>query len=479
MFLRFGKLAALAAGAGACAAPARKPVSRKPIALCGSAVLLALLSPASLMAQTSATPPPSPPDPASVAVTKAGAATISYLQKRFNLGQAEAEKRFGLQSEVAVLRSRLEKELASSFAGIRVQHSPEHRVIVQTTDVAGTTAQLGQVSAELRAVLQVASVSRNAADIRKQVDDLVGLLRPGRFAHSVRHDPTTGKFLVTVENQEALALAGTLIPATLRSDVNLTVGTVPKDAQAGYVSGDYTYGGWPLYNASGNFQCTSGYVVRLSDSRYGVTTAGHCAQSDRIWVNNKYVTLPSTTIQYNGGLYDYRVFLTGNLTISGTVAYKNNKAVRNFPNLVNSVYGYADSGYFRIKDGLYPVGAGYDDVVCKSGETTWLTCGQVSSTYHSYTSSAGISRTGMHLVDFFFERAPGYGGDSGGPVFREEPDGTIIPAGTLSGVHPGVNGGPCDTNVVTDCYITYMPIDRINDQQPMQIKTNGGTVNPS
>lgn len=449
---------------------------RKSIALYGSAMLLALIAPGSPLAQTQEAPPP---DPANVAFTKAGGATVAYLQKRFNIDQGEAEKRFRLQSEIAILRRRLSTSLASSFVRIRVIHSPAYRVVVETTDVAGTNAGLGELSPELRAALQVSAVSRSAADITGRADELSNLLRSGRFANSVGFNPETDKFVVTVENQEALALAGTLLSTALRQDVSTVIGRVPVDSQAGYAPGDYTYGGWALHNASNAYMCTSGYVVRLSDARYGVTTAGHCDAADnRIYVNGKFVTLAGTTIRYNGGLYDYRVHLTGSLSIWGHVAYRNNLAVRHYPNLINYVPGYANQGYLRVKDTAYIYGAGQDDIVCKSGETTWLTCGQVVNTYLNYTSKDGVTRNGMHEVSYFYERVPGFQGDSGAPVFREEPDGTIMPAGTFSSSKRGANNGPCDTQIDFTCSITYMPIDRINDQQPMQIKTDTGTAQP-
>ena len=85
------------------------------------------------------------------------------------------------------------------------------------------------------------------------------------------------------------------------------------------------------------------------------------------------------------------------------MAYTNNQPIRGYPSLVNSVSGYPDSGYFNIKDGLYQVVPTYGDVMCKSGQRTGLSCGEVVDTYYSYTTPTGESKQGMVALGYSYE----------------------------------------------------------------------------
>jgi hypothetical protein len=315
--------------------------------------------------------------------------------------------------------------------------------------------------------------------VRTTINQLTSIFTAARQPAAVGFDPRSQKFKITVETEAKKPELENLLPEGLRQDVQFRVARLPREAQAGYVSGDYTYGGWVLYSSTNAPDCTSGFVVRLSDARYGVTTAAHCSSTLKIWVNGHYVTLGAPAVRQGpAGLYDFQVHPTGSLSISGAVAYTNNQPIRGYPSLVNSVAGYADSGYFNIKDGLYQVVPTYGDVMCKSGQRTGLTCGEVVDTYYNYTTPAGVSKQGMVALGYSYERVIGFSGDSGGPVFTyPEADGTVRPAGLVVSTN-AVNNGPCDTTVNDFCELYNMPIDRINDQQPMQIKTSTGTLNP-
>jgi hypothetical protein len=402
---------------------------------------------------------------------------VAYLTQRFGISSEEAQRRLALQDEVAELTARLRSSLGAKFGRVVTRHGPEHQVVVETLDVEQAQSLVGTVSPGLRAALKVVATTRSEQDVRARVDELVQTLKAGGVPASVGYDPAASKFKVTVASDTALRLAQTLIPAPLLPDVALRVGMTVRDAQAGYTSGDYTYGGWALY-ASGAPSCTSGFVVRLSDARYGITTAGHCSAANSIWVNGHYVTLTGAGIAYDGGLYDYRVFLTGALTTSGHIAYTNNQPIRGHTHLINSVPGYPNSGYLSIRDPLYQARAGWGDVVCKQGQRTGLSCGEVVDTYYSYVGENGVTRNGMVAVGYSNQRVIGFAGDSGGPVFLETPEGTVKPVGLVSSANGPDRSTPCDTTRYTGCELYYMPVDRINDQQPMQLRTVSSHMSP-
>ena len=285
---------------------------------------------------------------------------------------------------------------------------------------------------------------------------------------------------MTVGSAADRAIASKAVPAELAPDLIVSVGDLPRDLQSGYAAGDYTYGGWPLYTAPNDPRCTSGFVVKMSDASYGVTTAGHCSTvNPSIWVNNHYVTLNPAVVWTNTGYYDFKVHPSGQLTTYGYVWYVNNQPIRGYESIVNSVAGYPNSGYFGIEDGLYKVAHVVGSTMCKSGQRTGLSCGQIVSTNATYTTEDGVSRSGMIALGNSSQRVLGYSGDSGGPVFTPPTaGGTVPPAGSVSSANGPASGGPCDTTVYTGCQLYYMPIDRINDAQPMQVVTMNGTVNP-
>jgi streptogrisin C len=235
---------------------------------CAIAALVAATAPLTALAQDSDVRTPTPPDPSVTAPTSAKQASISYLSRRYSISAQEAERRLSLQGEVAQLRDRLAASLGSDLGRIRIQHAGEYRVIVETLNPARTTSQLDGVSTELRAAIQVVEVRRSGQDVSARVDELATLLKTGGVAARLGFDPLTDKFEVTVADEAALLRARALVPAAMLTDVVMAVGLMPRDAQAGYVSGDYTYGGWLLYHTSSDSPlCTTGFVVRLSDAR--------------------------------------------------------------------------------------------------------------------------------------------------------------------------------------------------------------------
>lgn len=439
-----------------------------------------LLSGVAATAQGQPLSPAAPPAPTPENVTKSNGAGLAYLTKRYKISSSDAAERLELQNEVSALAFKLAEESPQDFGGIFIEHQPVYKVVVLFKDAETRDALRSSVSPQLRRFVQIQKAKFSQQEWRGRVDSLSKTLSAGGVRAVVGFDPRNEKFIVTVADDAARAKAGGLIPAGVAPDALVRIGLLPSDAQTGYVSGDYTYGGWTLYDASNNPRSTSGFVVRMSDSRYGITASGHSTVANpRLWVNGHYVTLASAAITNNSARYDFKVHPTGSLSISGYVAYTNNQPIRGYESIVNSVPGYADSGYFGIKDGLYRVGNNYGDVRCKQGQRTGLSCGEVVDTYATYTTQDGVTRTGMVALGYSDQRVIGFSGDSGGPVFTPPAsDGTVMPAGLVSSVNGPTSGGPCDNNVYSGCLLYYMPIDRINDLQPMQIKTMTGTLNP-
>jgi hypothetical protein len=73
-------------------------------------------------------------------------------------------------------------------------------------------------------------------------------------------------------------------------------------------------------------------------------------------------------------------------------------------------------------------------------------------------------------------------GDSGGPVFTITNSATTFPEATAVGISSHANVKltgqltvyrPCVPSLDGDCFLDYMPIDRINDTHPLAIEQAG------
>lgn len=384
-----------------------------------------------------------------------------------------------LEQQVAELVHRLRGSNPATFGGMFIDHAPVYQIVLLFTDAETRTLAREEIAPNLRQYVQIRRAARPERAVHEITDRLVATLNSGGVRSLVRFDHRNQKFVVVVEGSANRTRASALVPADLAPDVLVTVGNLPRDSQAGYVSGDYTYGGWAMYAGPNDPRCTSGFVVRMSDASYGVTTAGHCSVvNPSIYVNGHYVTLNPPRVHQNSARYDFKVHPTERLTIYGYIWYVNNITIRG-TSIVNSVAGYPNSGYLPIEDGLYVINHGMGVTMCKSGQRTGLSCGQIVSDYASYVTEDGVQRTGMIAVGNSNQRVIAWAGDSGGPVFLPPVNGAIRAAGLVSGSNAPSASTPCDTAVYGGaCELYYMPIDRINDAQPMQVKTLSGTWNP-
>lgn len=428
------------------------------------------------------TPPaePAPPAPTPENITKSNAAGVDYLVRAYGISKQDAEERLAVQDELSEKTQEIAAQFGDRFGGIYIEQQAPFRVVVLVKGEDGATIpQSLRLPSRLQRYISTQGSQRSQAETTAIVERLATIFRGAGNRTIVSFDPKAQKFVVTAPDSRIVQAITRLIPPDLLKDVTTRTGLLPKDSQAGYVSGDYTYGGWTLYGPTEAPNCTSGYVVRMSDSRFGVTTAAHCSSvNPKLYVNGHYVTLASAAITQNSARYDFKVHPTGNLDVSGYVAYTNNQQIRG-TSITNSVAGYSSGGYFGVQDGLYRVAHNIGSVMCKQGQRSGLSCGQIIETNASYTTNDGVARAGMVSLGRSSQRVIGFSGDSGGPVFTPPAaDGTVKPAGLVSSATQVNETTPCDTAARSDCLLYYMPIERLKDQQPMQIKTMTGTLNP-
>ena len=360
---------------------------------------------------------------------------IKYYAEANSVTIDEARRRLGIQDAVQTFRGELRDELGDSYAGVWIEHEPEHRVLA-----AALPADAARVAARLEAtsfseIAGVVEVGASLADL----DDLAAKVRE---ASPVPID--TG---VTVsQNAVKVQVAGdahrrrlddALTAAGLANRPDVVVKTVSSLARP---LADVR-GGWAAI--VGKNACTTGFsVIRGTDGVLGVLTAAHCgahgAAADDARINS--LVTPSPTFldaPFQEGRQDGRWDVQWH-TVPGH-------------NITNEIEYVTGGSTHREKitgvKGSGDIGEG--DEVCKWGITSGYTCGKiidrkVCPEYVKDCERTFIQVRGEMGRDMSLE------GDSGGPVFSGNDA-----VGVLSGGYPLENleyGGD----------MFYMPVEYIS-----------------
>jgi len=165
-----------------------------------------------------------------------------------------------------------------------------------------------------------------------------------------------------------------------------------------------------------------------------VTLAGPDAERSHRWA-------PPAGADGLADRYDFQIWETTGLTVDNTIAYKD----------INNIPEFFDAGTLRLTAITTFMNQKMGMVVCKSGHTTGITCGEITSgnaTHDGVTGWIEVSKTKQRVISL--------GGDSGGPWFLYPGSSSAI---TGVGIHTAGNGvsGAAGTSI-------YMPIDYIDDQ---------------
>lgn len=374
-----------------------------------------------------------------------------------------------------------------------MEHTPTFKVVVSFADQQDRSAIRDQVSPALRRYIVIIPVRRSVAKIRTDQEAILSALMSAATDIGIAHDPRTEKFVVEVADMSRSDELRALIPPGLRDDVMIRRGLPMKDTQSGVQSGDAIYGGWDFYDSAGNHNCTFAFVTRSHEGKDAILTASnnHCsATTPYVGQTTHWVILPaayhSRSTTASGMTYDFRAHVITGLVNGPYVWFENNRAVRGYTQYVNSVPNIANSGYFTVAGSIsnstssnygYFVGM----PICKMGSRTGLTCGEVTSTSYSGTTtgnSGTTSYSGLVRVGRYNQSVNAFSGDSGGAVFSAPDANSRIHAAGIMKAAELLNGGPCYRGSGYDCGYVFMPIDRVNDVYPMQLKIEGGTINP-
>jgi len=278
----------------------------------------------------------------------------------------EAIRRLKLQSTIGELDAELAEKEQDAFAGLWIQHQPEYRVIVQFTRNGEVTIRPYIENGPLAGIVEIRTASVTLSELeaaRTQASQVAQEL--GVRAHSginVLENRTELYVLNPAQLDDALRKANLRLPANVEV---VKVDELPREVTD-------IFGGKALST------CTSGFSVRNASWTKGVTTAGHCSNSQAY--NGTNLPFQSGT---TGGVYDIQWHTAPGFTVRNLV----------FDGTYNRyIYGVK----FRSNQSV-------GEWVCKYGMTTGYACGTIVDKQFD-----GVNvrvNTGVQ------------GGDSGGPWF--------------------------------------------------------------
>lgn len=297
----------------------------------------------------------------------------------------EAVRRLRLQKEIGDLDATLATEEPATYAGLWIDDKSGYRVVARFTDPAAEARLRARVTGgRLADLVETRSAQWSLAELRKQRNEVRVQARGAKIRTNSDINVFENRVEVYVLDESkltaAMAKAGAHLPegvvvrqsARLAEPAALTGGTFLSD-------------------------CTAGFTVQAPNGELGISTAGHCG-------NTQYVSgvlLPFRR-ENRGGDYDVQWHSACDL-LQVTNQFESGYGMR-------SVVGTRSRNSQAI--GTY---------VCKWGKATYRTCGWIESKDYD---PDGL--TDFNPFDGSFIRVDGHGanlvdpGDSGGPWFVED-----------------------------------------------------------
>lgn len=289
----------------------------------------------------------------------------------FGVDVDEALRRLRLQREIGALNARLQAAYPETFAGLTIEHQPEFAVVARFTR--GGEAALQGVGPALAAVVRQ---ERAAVPLRR----LQTRLETAFARVQARGIPAAGALNLRQNRPEIYVMppvaeaARAAIP-TETGAVVLVVDRLPQPEAL-------LYGGLSIST------CTTGFYVKNASGTPGVTTAGHCGNSQ---------SYGSTALSFLGESY------SGSYDIQW-----HNHSGSTYDNIIK-----VGTTTRSITGTVFRASQTTGEYVCKQGKTTGNTCGLISTTSHCVTSTGVctwvyVSGGSVNLSE---------PGDSGGPWF--------------------------------------------------------------
>lgn len=290
----------------------------------------------------------------------------------FGVSLQEGGRRLQLQEAVDALNARLTEEQAGTFAGLSIEHTPEFHVIARFTRKGEETIR-PYLTPALAEVVRVEPARFTLRQLERRLEASYRRVRASGIPAAGGVDVRANRAEVHVQRGR-----GVSAQAFVAGEEDLAVVEVDHLPQEEITM----YGGLSITG------CTSGFTVRNSAGTRGVSTSGHCGNSQ---------TLSGVALTLRGEAYSGSYDIQWHNASSGSHTYTNTIKVGSATRAITGTRARTSQ----------TVGS----QVCKQGRTTGYTCGTISTI--SYCASGActwvrVAGNGTNLSE---------GGDSGGPWF--------------------------------------------------------------
>lgn len=383
----------------------------------------------------------------------------SYLEATYGISAEEAQLRLDLQEQVIALSEKLNAENDPNYADMYIQHTPVYKIVILFSDNKNRHQFLKSLDPKLQRYVQLKNVKKSRSQYEQELETLGKLISSLNIKYNAKFDLEKQRYEVVIESKDSLNIIKQATKKlSFKNDVHLEVGSLFKvqSAPTGVQKGDRIFGGNKLSvqpNDTKDHDCTVGYAVNYkigNTTKQGILTAGHCGSPLYFNISGRDVVFDNPIVQKrerdtkDGGdgvsdKYDYQVFDATGLNLTNEIKYDNS---------INRIPEFSKpTGSFRVTKTLGFMNQKKGMIVCKSGATTGLTCGEIVNGNLEHDGAKGwieVAKTKQFNLS--------QGGDSGGPWFLYPGKSTTI---TALGIHTAGRDNPDDA--------AYMPIDYIDD----------------
>lgn len=307
-----------------------------------------------------------------------------WYASNYGIDLNEALRQLQIQDDIDDLEPALLKQEKDTFAGLWIQHTPQFRIVVAFTHDGEKTIQPYIANKPWANVLEVRTADATLTELETAQDASHRMLREWNIPGESFIDIIKNRVELHVTDQVRPDLDAALQKENLQLPPHVIVVTVKN---LFHPTADI-FGGKRL-NGPNGADCTSGFSVKHTDGTKGVTTAGHCPDTN---VTYNGVNLPLRSATY-GGPWDIQwhqasqAFTVRNLIFDGTY----NRYIYSTKSRDNQQVG---------------------ESVCKYG---WAGGGGCGTIYSKYVLPVGQPNGTATFI--WVKNVVTIGGDSGGPVF--------------------------------------------------------------
>ena len=342
----------------------------------------------------------------------------------------EAIRRLQLQSEIGKLGAKLEKNEAGTYAGHWIKHgtdADDFGVVARfTRDGEQTLQRYGQhvANGPLSGMVEVRGADKTLVELKEARNRTIKSLGPLGI-------PVESSINVKENKAEVYVVDKSGLESVMRG-ANVELSDKVRLVKVGELSKKTT----DIYGGLGITSCTIGFPVENSNGTRGITTAGHCSESQ----SYRGTTLPMQAKRFMEE-HDIQWHTAPGLTVTSLFVNGEDDDGQTIRSLTGAIY-YEDQDI-----GMY---------LCKYGKESGYDCGYIEHLHFrpSYPDSECRPGPTCSFTDDWVRVSHSVvGGDSGGPIF-------------LGGKAIGTVAFAFNDDAI------YMPIDHLETFQDLSLLTH-------